>query len=94
MIAHYEVLKKECRPQCAACCIVPSISSPIPGMPAGKAANQACIQLDEALRCKIFAQERRPLVCMSLSPEPEMCGDSREHAMRFLAHMERQASIF
>ncbi|HNM56919.1 MAG TPA: YkgJ family cysteine cluster protein, partial [Thauera aminoaromatica] len=23
----------DCRPGCAACCIAPSISSPIPGMP-------------------------------------------------------------
>lgn len=26
----------ECRPGCGACCIAPSISSPIPGMPEGK----------------------------------------------------------
>ncbi|HNF77692.1 MAG TPA: YkgJ family cysteine cluster protein, partial [Thauera aminoaromatica] len=25
----------DCRPGCAACCIAPSISSPIPGMPHG-----------------------------------------------------------
>ncbi|WP_429347626.1 hypothetical protein [Paraburkholderia sp. Clong3] len=25
-----------CRPDCGACCIAPSISSPIPGMPNGK----------------------------------------------------------
>lgn len=29
----------ECRPGCGACCIAPSISSPIPGMPEGKAAG-------------------------------------------------------
>jgi hypothetical protein len=26
----------DCRPQCGACCVAPSISSPIPGMPHGK----------------------------------------------------------
>ncbi|HAI50813.1 MAG TPA: zinc/iron-chelating domain-containing protein, partial [Enterobacteriaceae bacterium] len=26
----------ECRPDCGACCIAPSISTPIPGMPHGK----------------------------------------------------------
>ncbi|MBF7801077.1 YkgJ family cysteine cluster protein, partial [Klebsiella pneumoniae] len=28
----------ECRTDCGACCIAPSISSPIPGMPQGKPA--------------------------------------------------------
>ena len=35
----------DCRPGCAACCIAPSISSPIPGMPHGKPAGVRCIQL-------------------------------------------------
>ncbi|MCR3872443.1 YkgJ family cysteine cluster protein, partial [Pseudomonas aeruginosa] len=26
----------QCRAGCGACCIAPSISSPLPGMPAGK----------------------------------------------------------
>ena len=38
----------DCRPGCAACCIAPSISSPIPGMPHGKPAGVRCAQLDEA----------------------------------------------
>ncbi|MGO2368564.1 MAG: YkgJ family cysteine cluster protein, partial [Serratia sp. (in: enterobacteria)] len=29
----------DCRADCGACCIAPSISSPIPGMPNGKPAN-------------------------------------------------------
>ncbi|MGK3606278.1 YkgJ family cysteine cluster protein, partial [Klebsiella variicola] len=37
----------ECRTDCGACCIAPSISSPIPGMPQGKPANPRCIQLSE-----------------------------------------------
>lgn len=45
----------ECRPDCGACCTAPSISSPIPGMPDGKPANTPCVQLDERLRCKLFA---------------------------------------
>jgi Fe-S-cluster containining protein len=28
--------KLACRPGCGACCIAPSIASPIPGMPQGK----------------------------------------------------------
>ncbi|WP_347559064.1 YkgJ family cysteine cluster protein [Robbsia sp. KACC 23696] len=77
-----------CRPGCGACCIAPSISSPIPGMPLGKAAGEKCIQLDSALRCKIFGHPERPDVCGSLQPEPTMCGDNREHAMHWIAVLE------
>ncbi|WP_442775118.1 YkgJ family cysteine cluster protein [Sphaerotilus montanus] len=78
----------ECRPRCAACCIAPSISSPIPGMPNGKPAGVPCIQLDEDLRCRIFGQPERPAVCGGLQPSEDMCGDSREQAMRWLGYME------
>ena len=78
----------ECRPRCAACCIAPSISSPIPGMPNGKPAGVPCPQLDEDLRCRIFGQPERPAVCGGLKPGAEMCGDHREQAMHWLARME------
>jgi len=84
-----------CRPGCGACCIAPSISSPIPGMPAGKPAGVRCVQLDEANRCRIFGNPARPAVCSSLQPSPDMCGESPDaaatqvHAMRFLAALER-----
>lgn len=77
-----------CRPQCAACCIAPSISSPIPGMPQGKPAGVPCVQLTDDLRCAIFGRPERPAVCASLEPSPAMCGDSREQAMRWLGHVE------
>lgn len=77
-----------CRPHCAACCIAPSISSPIPGMPHGKPAGVRCIQLDELDRCMIFGQTDRPRVCSSLQPEPVMCGQSREQAIRWLSELE------
>ena len=35
----------KCRPGNGACCIAPSISSPIPGMPNDKPAGVPCIQL-------------------------------------------------
>jgi Fe-S-cluster containining protein len=78
----------DCRPHCAACCIAPSISSPIPGMPAGKPAGVACVQLTADLRCAIFGRPERPAVCASLQPSPTMCGDNREQAMRWLGHLE------
>ncbi|MDP5239271.1 YkgJ family cysteine cluster protein [Uliginosibacterium sp. 31-16] len=79
-----------CRPRCAACCIAPSISSPIPGMPDGKPAGVRCIQLDENDACQIFGSPERPAVCGSLQPSEEMCGDSREQALRWLGHLERE----
>lgn len=57
-------------------------------MPHGKPAGVRCIQLDEADRCKIFGQPERPAVCGSLQPDEDMCGDSREQAMRWLGQME------
>lgn len=78
----------DCRPHCAACCIAPSISSPIPGMPDGKPARIACVQLTADLRCAIFGRPERPAVCGSLQPSAAMCGDSREQAMRWLGLLE------
>jgi uncharacterized protein len=78
----------DCRPHCAACCIAPSISSPIPGMPQSKPAGVPCVQLTADLRCAIFGRPERPAVCASLEPSPAMCGDCREQAMRWLGHLE------
>ncbi|MGI9152363.1 MAG: YkgJ family cysteine cluster protein [Rubrivivax sp.] len=77
-----------CRPHCAACCIAPSISSPIPGMPEGKPAGVPCVQLDEQLRCRLFGRPERPAVCSSLRPTPEMCGRSAAAAMVGLLRLE------
>lgn len=77
-----------CRPHCAACCIAPSITSPLPGMPNGKPAGVPCVQLDDQLRCKVFAKPERPVFCGSLQPSPEMCGATREEAMAWLAKLE------
>lgn len=57
-------------------------------MPLGKPAGTRCVQLDEANRCKLFGQAERPEVCRSLQPSSDMCGDSREQAMRWLGHVE------
>ena len=81
-----------CRDHCAACCIAPSISSPIPGMPDGKPAGVRCIQLDTDARCKIFGQPERPAVCGSLRPSRTMCGESRAQAMYWLGWMEAETA--
>lgn len=78
----------ECRTECGACCIVPSISSPIPGMPDGKPAGVKCIHLTDDMKCAIFESPDRPKVCEMFKPESEFCGYSREEAMKILAGLE------
>jgi Fe-S-cluster containining protein len=78
----------ECRAGCAACCIAPSISSPIPGMPDGKPAGVRCVQLTDDGRCRIFGRPERPAVCGSLQPSPEMCGCSAAEALAWLTRLE------
>lgn len=77
-----------CRVGCGACCIAPSISSPIPGMPDGKPAHVRCVQLTEENRCKLFGDPTRPQICRDLRPTEEMCGESREQALRWWGHLE------
>ncbi|HPN79532.1 YkgJ family cysteine cluster protein [Dokdonella sp.] len=78
----------KCRVGCGACCIAPSISTPMPGMPNGKPAGVRCVNLDANARCSLFGDPARPEVCRSLQPEMSMCGSSRTHALRWLAELE------
>ena len=78
----------ECRIGCAACCIAPSISSPIPGMAGGKPAGERCMQLTPDNRCRLFGRAERPRVCRSLRPSIDMCGGSAAEALERLAGME------
>jgi len=77
-----------CRPGCGACCIAPSISSPIPGLSGGKPAGERCPHLDDDLRCALYDDPRRPLVCASFPARPDHCGGSREEALSLLAALE------
>ncbi len=77
-----------CRADCGACCIAPSITSPIPGMPHGKKAGERCVQLLPDLRCAIFGRPERPTFCASLRPSQEMCGASTAEAMTSLNALE------
>jgi hypothetical protein len=72
----------ECRPGCGACCIAPSIST------LGKPAGVACSYLSDDLRCTIFASPERPACCSGLQPSAEMCGGSRDEALRWLTQLE------
>ncbi|MET6678490.1 YkgJ family cysteine cluster protein [Citrobacter amalonaticus] len=78
----------ECRPDCGACCIAPSISSPIPGMPQGKPANVRCVQLSDDNLCRLFGSSLRPNVCRSLKPSQDMCFTNRDEAMTWLIDLE------
>ena len=78
----------DCRPDCGACCIAPSISSPIPGMPQGKPAGDHCVQLDDELRCRLFADPSRPKICSRFAANTETCGTDRAEALRNLFELE------
>jgi hypothetical protein len=75
-------LPLSCRPGCGACCIAPSIST------LGKPAGVPCVHLTDDLRCAIFGRPERPACCSGLQPSVEMCGDSREQALAWLAALE------
>lgn len=78
----------ECRPNCGACCIYPSISSAIPGMPNGKPGGVRCVQLTDDLKCKLFGKSERPEVCVNFKAEELVCGNSAEDAARILSELE------
>ena len=79
----------ECRAGCGACCIAPSISSAIPGMPNGKPAGVRCVQLSDDNLCLIYGQPSRPAVCNSLRADLEICGRSQAEALILLSALER-----
>ncbi len=83
----------ECRSGCGACCIAPSISSPIPGMPQGKAAGERCLHLSVQMLCGLFGNPERPSVCSRFLADPEVCGDSSEEAIRLLGWWEEVTSV-
>jgi Fe-S-cluster containining protein len=79
----------ECRLGCGACCIAPSISSAIPGMPEGKVAGERCIQLNAKNLCELFGLPERPKVCADFGAESWVCGDTDEQALIILTDLER-----
>ncbi len=79
----------ECRPGCGACCIAPSISSPLPDLPEGKPAGVRCPHLAADLGCQLWGDARRPVVCASFKPEPQICGNSQADALRVLTLLEQ-----
>ncbi|WP_245754603.1 YkgJ family cysteine cluster protein [Candidatus Accumulibacter aalborgensis] len=80
---------RNCRPGCGACCIAPSISTPIPGHPQGKPADDACANLTDDCRCALWGTPTRPAFCAGLRRSAEMCGENRPQAMAWLSALER-----
>jgi Fe-S-cluster containining protein len=78
----------KCREKCGACCIAPSISSSLPGMPEGKPAGIPCLHLDEDYRCLIYDHPDKPSVCDGFKASPDVCGTSRREAMILLTALE------
>jgi hypothetical protein len=58
-------------------------------MPNGKPAGVRCVQLTEDNRCAIFERPERPRFCTGLQASEEMCGESSEQALAWLARLER-----
>ncbi len=81
-----------CRSGCGACCIAPSITSALPGMPHGKQAGVPCVQLLPDMRCAVFGQPERPAFCGGLQPSGEMCGTDREAALVWLTQLDVHTS--
>ena len=77
-----------CRRGCGACCIAPSITSPLPGMEEGKPAGMRCRQLSADNQCLVFGKPERPGFCRSYQPSAEYCGKDREEALLLLARLE------
>lgn len=78
----------ECRLGCGACCIAPSITTPIPGMPNGKPAGVRCVNLTTDNLCLLFDTELRPTFCATLQPSADMCGTTQQEALEYLFRLE------
>lgn len=82
-------MSEACRAGCGACCIAPSISSAIPGMPKGKPAGVRCVQLDEHNLCRLFGDPSRPQVCERFNFDASVCGKHRDEALVTLTWLEK-----
>lgn len=80
----------QCRLGCGACCIAPSIRTPMPGMPEGKPAGVRCLHLDANNLCLLFGKPERPAFCAGFAASRDVCGESREEAIRIIGWLEGQ----
>ncbi|HEY9187575.1 MAG TPA: YkgJ family cysteine cluster protein [Ignavibacteria bacterium] len=78
----------ECHKNCAACCIVISISTPLPNMPEGKPAGIRCVNLDENNLCTIHDKPNYPDVCRNFKMTSDTCGNNADYAFKHLHEIE------
>ena len=83
----------ECRKGCGACCIAPSISSPLPGLSFGKMSGDRCPHLNDMLQCSLIDDERRPDACSRFSADEACCGSNRFEALQILRRLESDSSL-
>lgn len=83
----------KCRSGCAACCIVISISSIIPGMLNGKPAGIRCVNLDKNNLCSLHGTDSYPDVCGNFKPSKDICGNTAEEALNNLDKLEKLTGI-
>lgn len=60
-------------------------------MPQGKPTDAPCVQLDDALRCRLCGQPGCSAVCSNPRPLGEMCDpvdDGGTYALAYLARLE------
>lgn len=82
----------KCREGCGACCIAPSITTPIPGMPNGKPAGERCLHLSTEQLCGLFGRPERPAVCGAFQAEPDVCGSNQDEAIRLIGWWEEMTA--
>lgn len=78
----------ECRAGCGACCIAPSIYTPMPNMPHGKKAGERCLNLTDDNFCSLFGLPERPSFCSAFVAEEVVCGNNQIEAIRLIGWLE------
>ena len=61
-------------------------------MSRGKPAGVRCVQLTEGNLCSLYGQPGRPAICLGLKASEEMCGQTAEEALAYLAALERRTA--
>ncbi|MOA52739.1 hypothetical protein D3C78_1760810 [compost metagenome] len=61
-------------------------------MPSGKPAGERCLHLSVDNLCQLFGDPRRPAVCGEFDADHEVCGDSRDDAIRLIGWLEQATS--
>lgn len=83
----------DCRAGCGACCIAPSINTPMPGMPKGKPAGVRCLHLDDDNLCVLFGSDLRPDFCAGFAASEDVCGQNRAEALRMIGWLESATEL-